>query len=308
MLVSLLIANISYAYDDSVATAQRQLNQLGYEAGEVDGQMGPTTRGAIKAFQEDTDLRRTGRLDTATKGKLTEKAEIQRKRRMAKRKRRRSGDTAINYRNLFVGVGTGEADTNAFGSSDSELVFDISGAFTPFPRNRQIFMRPYLHIAFYEDDNRDSSNTEVSIARLGFDVGYGFAVLDKPQLTLHYGLGVESVAIDIDRFGDDFNSSDDFSGNDGEVGVNVFGGIRYRVFRPLELQAEAKLGLSGARDGLGLDLKAVYTFGRVFGLYMNYSTLTIETDIQNETGLGAGGSRNVEVDQDNVSAGVYLRF
>lgn len=45
---------------DLVAESQRKLNALGYDAGSVDGQMGPRTRRAIAAFQGDAGLPVTG--------------------------------------------------------------------------------------------------------------------------------------------------------------------------------------------------------------------------------------------------------
>ena len=45
-----------------VATVQAALNALGYDAGTPDGIMGPSTRAAIRAFQEARGLEPTGRL------------------------------------------------------------------------------------------------------------------------------------------------------------------------------------------------------------------------------------------------------
>jgi N-acetylmuramoyl-L-alanine amidase len=50
--------------------AQGRLNNLGYDAGPVDGMMGPRTRGALCAFQRDSSLSVTGELDQATRDKL----------------------------------------------------------------------------------------------------------------------------------------------------------------------------------------------------------------------------------------------
>lgn len=46
-----------------LAEIQRLLNQLGYEAGPVDGLMGPKTRYAIRVFQRHSGLRETGEAD-----------------------------------------------------------------------------------------------------------------------------------------------------------------------------------------------------------------------------------------------------
>lgn len=47
----------------AVAQAQRYLNQLGYNAGRVDGQAGPQTRQAISNYQRDNGLQVTGQAD-----------------------------------------------------------------------------------------------------------------------------------------------------------------------------------------------------------------------------------------------------
>jgi len=56
-----LTANITFA--GTVDTAQRMLNQLGYNAGAVDGAYGAKTRGALEAFYADTDGLFDGKLD-----------------------------------------------------------------------------------------------------------------------------------------------------------------------------------------------------------------------------------------------------
>ena len=53
------------APDETVQAIQRKLNELGYEAGNVDGLMGPGTRAAITAFQQDKGLASTGVADQA---------------------------------------------------------------------------------------------------------------------------------------------------------------------------------------------------------------------------------------------------
>lgn len=50
---------------DMVADVQRRLNALGYDAGSVDGQMGPRTRTAIAAYQRDAGLAQTGEASPA---------------------------------------------------------------------------------------------------------------------------------------------------------------------------------------------------------------------------------------------------
>ncbi|WP_370125544.1 peptidoglycan-binding protein [Sinorhizobium fredii] len=59
------------SYDPgNVAEVQRILNELGYSAGPVDGEMGSQTRRAIIDFQRNTGLRQTGRPDSALLGAL----------------------------------------------------------------------------------------------------------------------------------------------------------------------------------------------------------------------------------------------
>lgn len=45
---------------------QQKLNQLGYDAGHVDGAMGPQTQSALRNFQEATGIEPTGTLDFLT--------------------------------------------------------------------------------------------------------------------------------------------------------------------------------------------------------------------------------------------------
>lgn len=50
-----------YNYDRTVASIQMNLNDLGYDAGRVDGRIGPKTREAIRNFQRDHGLFVDGR-------------------------------------------------------------------------------------------------------------------------------------------------------------------------------------------------------------------------------------------------------
>ncbi len=50
---------------ESVRLVQRLLNQLGHDAGNPDGDLGSTTRGAIRGFQSAENLRTTGRVSDA---------------------------------------------------------------------------------------------------------------------------------------------------------------------------------------------------------------------------------------------------
>ena len=50
-------------YTAMVRKAQTQLNQLGFDTGTPDGEMGPRTRSAVKAFQRSLGLKETGVID-----------------------------------------------------------------------------------------------------------------------------------------------------------------------------------------------------------------------------------------------------
>ena len=55
---------------DLIASAQSLLNTLGYDAGVADGQLGPRTETAVRAFQTDRGLPPTGIIDPALIGRL----------------------------------------------------------------------------------------------------------------------------------------------------------------------------------------------------------------------------------------------
>lgn len=59
--------------DGGVTGAQMRLANLGYQPGAVDGLMGPRTRAAIRAFQKDFRLKKTGKLDADTLAKLKQR-------------------------------------------------------------------------------------------------------------------------------------------------------------------------------------------------------------------------------------------
>jgi peptidoglycan hydrolase-like protein with peptidoglycan-binding domain len=48
--------------DDGVSGVQARLQNLGYYEGEVDGELGPETQDAIRAFQDDHALDATGEI------------------------------------------------------------------------------------------------------------------------------------------------------------------------------------------------------------------------------------------------------
>jgi len=56
--------------NDLIASAQTLLNALGYDAGLADGQPGPRTEAAVRAFQTDRQLPPTGVIDQALIGRL----------------------------------------------------------------------------------------------------------------------------------------------------------------------------------------------------------------------------------------------
>jgi hypothetical protein len=55
-----------------ISGVQKRLNNLGYDCGEVDGELSETTVAALKAFQQEAGLEPTGEADTATQEKLRE--------------------------------------------------------------------------------------------------------------------------------------------------------------------------------------------------------------------------------------------
>ena len=60
---SLILLSVSEAYSGTVDTAQRLLNQLGYNAGVVDGLYGGKTRRALEEFYADNSSSFDGKLD-----------------------------------------------------------------------------------------------------------------------------------------------------------------------------------------------------------------------------------------------------
>ena len=67
------ISDIVYSQDyesEIVLKAQKNLQELGYNPGPLDGIYGKKTQRALKKFQHDNDLSITGKLDSMTKEKL----------------------------------------------------------------------------------------------------------------------------------------------------------------------------------------------------------------------------------------------
>src|SRR4051794_10945458 len=57
----------SSQYDSTlVRRVQQSLNDKGYDAGSIDGQWGPSTQNAVRQFQQDAGLPRTGQLEQPT--------------------------------------------------------------------------------------------------------------------------------------------------------------------------------------------------------------------------------------------------
>jgi peptidoglycan hydrolase-like protein with peptidoglycan-binding domain len=65
LLAQLLVAGLVEANDPLVFRAQQKLTNLGYPV-QRDGIYGDATKRAIKEFQQDRGLRKTGRLDQRT--------------------------------------------------------------------------------------------------------------------------------------------------------------------------------------------------------------------------------------------------
>ncbi len=63
---SAIVADYSQGTDYSVAAGQRALTAQGFRPGTADGQAGPSTRRAVRAFQRQHGLTVTGRFDDAT--------------------------------------------------------------------------------------------------------------------------------------------------------------------------------------------------------------------------------------------------
>ena len=55
---------------DTIEGIQDRLNNLGYDSGAVDGELGPITKAALEKFQADYGLPVTGKIDKATRNKL----------------------------------------------------------------------------------------------------------------------------------------------------------------------------------------------------------------------------------------------
>jgi len=56
----------SHSSSDSIsASVQRKLRKLGYYNGSVDGDIGPKSRAAIRAYQEENGLEATGQINRA---------------------------------------------------------------------------------------------------------------------------------------------------------------------------------------------------------------------------------------------------
>ena len=66
-----VVHSSSESYSGSiVGQVQRKLKKLGYYESKVDGEIGPGTRAAIRAYQEENKLEVTGQIDKALLGSL----------------------------------------------------------------------------------------------------------------------------------------------------------------------------------------------------------------------------------------------
>lgn len=73
LILLALISDTAYSQDyesEIVFQTQRNLQELGYNPGPLDGIWGKKTQSALKKFQHDNALTNTGKLDSATKKKL----------------------------------------------------------------------------------------------------------------------------------------------------------------------------------------------------------------------------------------------
>lgn len=50
-------------YSELIARVQRKLKRLGYDPGPIDGQLGPTTRAALRRFQRANNMAPTGEIE-----------------------------------------------------------------------------------------------------------------------------------------------------------------------------------------------------------------------------------------------------
>lgn len=62
---------------DTIAGVQDRLNNLGYDCGDEQGEIGPETKAALQAFQSDFGLAPTGEIDDATRRILQQEHDVQ---------------------------------------------------------------------------------------------------------------------------------------------------------------------------------------------------------------------------------------
>ncbi len=62
---------------DTIAGVQDRLNNLGYDCGDEQGEIGPETKAALQAFQSDFGLTPTGEIDDATRRILQQEHDVQ---------------------------------------------------------------------------------------------------------------------------------------------------------------------------------------------------------------------------------------
>ena len=75
-VLSMTVAMTSHAFAGNVDNAQRMLNQLGYNAGPVDGAYGGKTKRALEAFYAKSGGSFDGKLDTNEVADLTEAMDV----------------------------------------------------------------------------------------------------------------------------------------------------------------------------------------------------------------------------------------
>ena len=57
------ISPANEGYNELIARVQRKLKRLGYDPGPIDGQLGPTTRAALRKFQRANNMEPTGEIE-----------------------------------------------------------------------------------------------------------------------------------------------------------------------------------------------------------------------------------------------------
>jgi peptidoglycan hydrolase-like protein with peptidoglycan-binding domain len=162
----------------SVSDIQQKLNDLGYDAGPVDGLIGRKTRGAIRAYQNDAGLPVTGEPDAAfleslndhSVGSISDPALILR----------------IENGLDRLGYAVGEID----GTVDHQLGMALSNytRFAGLPVNHRPTMATLAHIEQHEFRNNSQKaskliwDVETELTRRGYETGPIDGTFDLPTI------------------------------------------------------------------------------------------------------------------------------